>query len=118
MHLRFSTECTSNILRVTETSSVPAVVSAVLGVIIALLVVVIISLSIAIHRLRRALQQQKSASRSAGPYSVHHKLRGSASTVLTASRQVNGRWRILTPIKSKPLSRFTHNLAQLIMSAR
>ena len=27
----------------------------------------------------------------------HHRLRGSASTVLTATGQVNGRWRILTP---------------------
>ena len=71
MHLRFSTECTtSNILRVTDTSSVPMAVSVVLGVIIALLVVVIISLSIAIHRLRRALQQQKSATRSAGSSQV------------------------------------------------
>ena len=26
-----------------------------------------------------------------------HRLRGSASTVLTATSQVNGRWRILTP---------------------
>ena len=26
-----------------------------------------------------------------------HRLRGSASTVLTATAQVNGRWRILTP---------------------
>ena len=26
-----------------------------------------------------------------------HRLRGSASTVLTATGQVNGRWRILTP---------------------
>ena len=29
--------------------------------------------------------------------SRHHRLRGSASTVLTATGQVNGRWRILTP---------------------
>ena len=29
--------------------------------------------------------------------SAHHWLRGSASTVLTATGQVNGRWRILTP---------------------
>jgi len=28
---------------------------------------------------------------------VHHRLRGSASTVLTAIGQVNGRWQILTP---------------------
>jgi len=28
---------------------------------------------------------------------VNHRLRGSASTVLTATGQVNGRWRILTP---------------------
>ena len=28
---------------------------------------------------------------------VHHRLCGSASTVLTATGQVNGRWRILTP---------------------
>ena len=28
---------------------------------------------------------------------VHHRLRGSASTVLTATGQVNGRWRIFTP---------------------
>jgi len=28
---------------------------------------------------------------------LHHRLRGSASTVLTATGQVNGRWRILTP---------------------
>ena len=27
----------------------------------------------------------------------NHRLRGSASTVLTATGQVNGRWRILTP---------------------
>ena len=27
----------------------------------------------------------------------HHRLRGSTSTVLTATGQVNGRWRILTP---------------------
>jgi len=27
----------------------------------------------------------------------YHRLRGSASTVLTAIRQVNGRWRILSP---------------------
>jgi len=27
----------------------------------------------------------------------NHRLRGSASTVLTATSQVNGRWRILTP---------------------
>ena len=30
---------------------------------------------------------------------AHHRLRGSASTVLTATGQVNGRWRILTPHK-------------------
>ena len=29
--------------------------------------------------------------------SSNHRLRGSASTVLTATGQVNGRWRILTP---------------------
>jgi len=28
---------------------------------------------------------------------MDHRLRGSASTVLTATGQVNGRWRILTP---------------------
>ena len=28
---------------------------------------------------------------------IYHRLRGSASTVLTATSQVNGRWRILTP---------------------
>ena len=28
---------------------------------------------------------------------TNHRLRGSASTVLTATGQVNGRWRILTP---------------------
>jgi len=27
----------------------------------------------------------------------YHRLRGNASTVLTATDQVNGRWRILTP---------------------
>ena len=44
-----------------------------------------------------------------------HRLRGSASTVLTATGQVNGRWRILTPHKIE-----THeqeNSAQLITSA-
>ena len=30
-------------------------------------------------------------------YCTNHRLRGSASTVLTATGQVNGRWRILTP---------------------
>jgi len=30
---------------------------------------------------------------------THHRLRGSASTVLTATGQVNGRWRILTPYR-------------------
>ena len=28
---------------------------------------------------------------------AYHRLRGSASTVLTATGQVNGRWQILTP---------------------
>ena len=30
-------------------------------------------------------------------HSLDHRLRGSASTVLTATGQVSGRWRILTP---------------------
>jgi len=47
-----------------------------------------------------------------------HRLRSSASTVLTATGQVNGRWQILTPTESKPLSRLQKNSAQLIMSAR
>jgi len=47
----------------------------------------------------------------------HHRLRSSASTVLTATGQVNGRWRTLTPTESKPLSPLQQNLAQLIMSA-
>ena len=33
----------------------------------------------------------------AGKLSQNHRLRGSVSTVLTATGQVNGRWRILTP---------------------
>ena len=33
---------------------------------------------------------------------VNHRLRGSASTVLTATGQVNGRWRILTPQNRNP----------------
>ena len=57
-------------------------VSVVLGVIIALLVVAIISLSIAIHRLRQALQQQKSTSGHAGPYSIHFFKSSSGSKVL------------------------------------
>ena len=52
----------------------------------------------------------------------YHRLRGSASTVLTATGQVNGRWRILTPppthTQSKPMSRLQQNSAQLIISAR
>ena len=47
-----------------------------------------------------------------------HRLRGSASTVLTATGQVNGRWRILTPTESKPMSRLQQISAQLITSGR
>jgi len=36
-------------------------------------------------------------SRSRHYLTLNHRLRGSASTVLTATGQVNGRWRILTP---------------------
>jgi len=43
---------------------------------------------------------------------------GTASTVLTASGQVNGRLRPLTPTESKPVKRLRQNLAQLITSAR
>ena len=48
----------------------------------------------------------------------NRRLRGSASTVLTATGQVNGGWRILTPTESKPMSRLQQNSAQLITSAR
>ena len=51
----------------------------------------------------------------------NHRLRGSASTVLTATGQVNGIWRISTPhslTESKPMSRLQQNSAQLITSAR
>ena len=48
----------------------------------------------------------------------YYRLRGSASTVLTATGQVNGRWQILTPTESKPMSRLQQNSTQLIMSAR
>jgi len=37
----------------------------------------------------------------------YHRLRGNASTVLTATDQVNGRWRILTPHRIE-----THELLQ------
>jgi len=44
------------------------------------------------------LVQRGEARAGCGPaQSRHHRLRGSASTVLTATGQVNGRWRILTP---------------------
>jgi len=36
-------------------------------------------------------------SRSRYTFTLNHRLRGSASTVLTATSQVNGIWRILTP---------------------
>ena len=48
----------------------------------------------------------------------YDRLRGSASTVLTATGQVNGRWQILTPTESKSMSRLKQNSAQLIMSTR
>ena len=49
--------------------------------------------------------------------SLHQRLRGSSSTLSTATSQVNGRWRILTPTESKTLSRLQQNSAQLITSA-
>ena len=47
-----------------------------------------------------------------------HRLHGSASTVLTATSQVNGRWQIVTLTESKPMNRLQQNSAHLITSAR
>jgi len=47
-----------------------------------------------------------------------HKLRSSASTVLTATGQVNGRWQFWPPTESQPLRRLPQNFAQLITCAR
>ena len=36
---------------------------------------------------------------------LYHRLHGSASSALRSTGQVNGRWQMLTPTKSKPLCR-------------
>jgi len=51
-------------------------------------------------------------------FAVNHRLCGSASTVLTATGQVNGRWRILTPHRIETHEPIATNSAQLIMSVR
>ena len=47
----------------------------------------------------------------------HHRLRGSASPVLTATGFVNGKGKFSTPTESTPLNRSPKNLSQVIMSA-
>ena len=51
----------------------------------------------------------------------YHRLRGSASTVLTATGQVNGRWRILTPHRietHEPTATKFHTIDYVRRSAR
>jgi len=48
---------------------------------------------------------------------IYHRLRGSASTVWTATSQVNGRWQILTSHRIET-HELQQNSAQLITSAR
>ena len=47
----------------------------------------------------------------------NHRLRGSASPVLTATGFVNGKGQFSTPTESTPLNRSPKNLSQVIMSA-
>jgi len=46
-----------------------------------------------------------------------HRLRGSASPVLTATGFVNGKGQFSTPTESTPLNRLPKNLSQVITSA-
>ena len=53
-----------------------------------------------------------------GPlFGMYHRLRGSASPVLTATGFVNGKGQFSTPTKSTPLNRSPKNLSQVITSA-
>ena len=47
----------------------------------------------------------------------YHRLRGSASLVLTATGFVNKKWQFSTPTESTPLNRPPKNLSQVITSA-
>ena len=47
----------------------------------------------------------------------YHRLRGSASPVLTATGFINGKGQFLTPTESTPLNRSPKNLSQVITSA-
>ena len=63
--------------------------------------------------------EKKRAKRSVVVHDVirHHRLRGSASPVLTATGFVNGRWQFSTPTESTPLDRSPKYLLLVITSA-